>query len=166
MPLLRSVRLRVGFLFAISIASGASGACRRGPSVPEGDVLSTLTIPSIAGDQLDLQSLTGKPTLLLFVSTTCVHCLTTIPNAMGAAQYKGANLVAIFVSGDAKAAEHVVEQTKFSGPVLLDDGSLRKAFEIESVPYTLVLGRDGHATDAFTGEQDTATLANALASAK
>ncbi len=163
MPLLRSVRLRVGFLLAISVGSGA---CRRSPTVPKGDVLSTLTIPSIAGDQLDIQSLTGKPTLLLFVSTTCVHCLTAIPYAMGAARDQESNIVAIFVSGDAQAVERVVEQTKFPGPVLLDDGSLRKEFKIKSVPYTLVLGRDGHATDAFTGEQDRMTLADALASAK
>jgi len=163
MPLLRSVRLPVGFLFAISL--GIAG-CRRGPTVPEGDVLSTLTIPSIAGDQLDTQSLTGKPTLVLFVSTTCVHCIATMPHAIEAAHQKGANIVAIFLSGDAKAVERISEQTKFPGPVLLDDGSLRKAYKIESVPYTLVLGRDGHATDAFTGEQDTSTLAGALASAK
>ncbi len=134
--------------------------------VPEGDVLATLTVPSIAGDQLDTQSLTGKPTLLLFVSTTCVHCIATIPHAIEAAHQKDSNVVAVFVSGGAPGAEKIAEQTKFPGPVLIDDGSLRRDYKIESVPYTLVLGGDGHATDAFTGEQDTATLAGALASAK
>ncbi|CAN5690059.1 hypothetical protein BH11MYX1_BH11MYX1_19990 [soil metagenome] len=163
MPLLRCVRLRVGFLVAIFVGSGA---CRRGPAVPEGDVLATLTIPSIAGDQLDTQSLTGKPSLVLFVTPTCVHCLATIPHAIEAAHQRDANVVVIFVSGDADRAQRVAQQLKFPGPVLLDDGTLRKEYRIDSVPYTLVLGGDGHATDAFTGEQATSTLARALAAAK
>lgn len=163
MPLLRSVRLQVGVLVAISVASGA---CRRGPALPEGDVLATLTIPSIAGDQLDTQSLTGTPSLLLFVTPTCAHCLTTIPHAIEAARQRGANVVAIFVSGGADRAQRVAEQLRLPGPVLLDDGTLRKAYRIDAVPYTLVLAGDGHATDAFTGEQETSTLAAALAAAR
>jgi thioredoxin-like negative regulator of GroEL len=34
------------------------------------------------------------------------------------------------------------------------------------VPFILVLAADGHAVDAFEGEQDEATLADALASAR
>jgi thiol-disulfide isomerase/thioredoxin len=163
MPLLRSIRLSVGLVIAISLGTGA---CRRGPTVPQGDILATLTLPSIAGDELDPQSLTGKPSLLLFVTPTCVHCLATLPHAIEAARSRDANVVAIFVSGEADGARRVAQELKFPGPVLLDDGTLRKEYAIGSVPYTLVLAADGHATDAFTGEQATSTLAGALAAAR
>jgi thiol-disulfide isomerase/thioredoxin len=140
-----------------------SAACHRTPKVPDGDVLASLTVPSLIGDQLDTHALEGKPTLLLFVTPSCVHCLATIPHAIAAAHAKGSNIVAVFVAGEAGRAQRVVEQLKFPGPALFDDGRLRKQYGVDSVPYTLVLGPDGHANDAFEGEQTEATLVGALA---
>jgi thiol-disulfide isomerase/thioredoxin len=150
-------------LAAIVLALGF-GACHRHAKVPvpEGDIAATLTVPSLAGDQLDIQSLEGKPTLLLFVTPSCVHCLATIPNAIAAAHQKNANVAAVFVAGDRDRAQRVVDQLKFPGPALFDDGTLRAQYHVDSVPYILVLGPDGHAKDAFEGEQTTATLFDAL----
>jgi thiol:disulfide interchange protein len=60
----------------------------------------------------------------------------------------------------------VVASTRFPGVALLDDGALRTRYEIRGVPYTLVLGADGHARRALLGEQDEATLTDALAAAR
>jgi thiol-disulfide isomerase/thioredoxin len=138
-------------------------ACHRGPKVPEGDILASLTVPNLAGDPLDTASLAGKRTLLLFVTPSCTHCLATIPHAIEAARERDANVAAVFVAGDRDRAQRVVDQLKFPGPALFDDGTLRKLYKVDSVPYTLVVGKDGKATDAFEGEQSTVTLADALA---
>ena len=159
MPLTGISRLAVIAVLAFS--------CHRSnqAKVPDGDILASLTVPSLAGDALDIQALEGKPTLLLFVTPSCVHCLATIPHAIEAAKQQSSNIVAVFVAGKSDRAQRVVDQLKFPGPALFDDGTLRKLYAVDSVPYTLVVGKDGHAIDAFEGEQETDTLAHALARA-
>lgn len=144
-----------------------SVACHRNTAkVPDGDILASLTIPSLAGDPLDIAALEGKPTLLLFITPSCVHCLATLPHAIEAAKQQATNIVAVFVAGDIARAQRVVDQLKFPGPALHDDGTLRKLYRVDSVPYTVIVGNDGHATDAFEGEQETDTLAHALSRAR
>jgi thiol-disulfide isomerase/thioredoxin len=147
------------------IALLAIGCHRNTAKIPDGDILASLTVPSLAGDALDTHALEGKPTLLLFVTPSCVHCLATIPHAIEAAKQQASNIVAVFVAGQSDRAQRVIDQLKFPGPALFDDGTLRKLYAVDSVPYTLVVGKDGHATDAFEGEQETDTLAHALARA-
>ena len=118
------------------------------------------------GDQLDTDSLLGKPTLVVFVSPTCEHCLTELPLAQDAAQAADANVVAVFVVGNRENAAGIVQTAKFTGPVLIDDGTLRRQYEVTGVPYTLVLRPDGHASDALVGTQTRATLQGALAEAR
>jgi thiol-disulfide isomerase/thioredoxin len=152
-------------LLAIVLAIG----CRRGPKVPDGDVLASLTAPihfgSAAGG-FDPAALKGKPTIVLFVTPTCSHCLATIPRAQKAAAAKDGNVVAVFVAGKPVNADGVVKHLDFTGPTLVDDGTLRKQYAVDAVPFILVLAADGHAVDAFEGEQDESTLADALASAR
>jgi thiol-disulfide isomerase/thioredoxin len=141
-------------------------ACKRGEPVPEGDVAATLTLPSVGAYSFDPASLKGKPSLVMFVTPTCPHCLATIPRGMAAAKAQGANVVAVFVAGGKQNAEGVVSHTKFSGAALVDDGTLRKKYGIRGVPYSLVLGPDGRAREAFRGEQEESTFREALADAR
>jgi len=141
------------FVLAIALVLAA---CHRGPTVPDGDVLTAVNRPELH----------GKPTLVMFVTPTCPHCLATIPHAIAAAADEKANLVAVFVAGKEENAKGVVDHTHFDGQWMVDDGALTRRYSIKAVPYILVVGRDGHAQDAFLGEQDTATLEGALASAR
>ena len=141
-------------------------ACKRSEPVPEGDIAATLTAPSIGEMKFDPQSIKGKPCLVMFVTPTCPHCLATIPRGIDAAKATGANIVAVFVAGTKENAEGVVSHTKFPGAALVDDGTLRRKYNIRGVPYSLVLGPDGKAREAFRGEQEESTLKNALADAK
>ncbi len=148
------------------IAGLLISACHRRAQLPDGDVAASLTLPSLGAYKLDPQALHGKPSLVLFVSPTCPHCLAELPLANQVATDRGANLVAVFVVGKRENAEGVVRTAKFTGHVLIDDGTLRKKYDVHAVPYTLVLAPDGHAADAFVGRQDADTLADALADAR
>lgn len=144
----------------------AISACQRAAApVPEGDVAASLTLPAL-GDPLDTDSLLGKPTLVVFVSPTCSHCLDELPRAQAAARTADANIVAVFVAGKREEAVDVVQTAKFLGPVLFDDGTLRGKYGITSVPYTLVLRPDGRANNALLGTQAPATLQGAIAQAR
>jgi thiol-disulfide isomerase/thioredoxin len=140
-------------------------ACHRRTRVPDGDITASLTLPAL-GDPLETTSLLGKPTLVVFVSPTCPHCVAELPLAQGAARASDANIVAVFVVGKRENATGVVQATKFTGPALIDDGTLRRRYDVTSVPYTLVLRPDGSASDAFVGKQDEATLKDAIADAR
>jgi thiol-disulfide isomerase/thioredoxin len=162
-----SVQPRFAHVVVLVLALALVGAaCHRKPKLPDGDVAATLTVPAIGARAFDPASLRGKPSLVMFVSPTCSHCLAIIPRGDAAAKEKGANVVAVFVAGKAKNAEGVIQHAKFSGVALVDDGSLLKRYRIRRVPYSLVLGPDGRARDAFQGEQEEDTLAAALADAR
>jgi thiol-disulfide isomerase/thioredoxin len=142
------------FVLAIALVFGLG--CHRGPKVPEGDVLAAVNRPELH----------GKPSIVMFVTPTCSHCLATIPHAIEAATATGAGLVAVFVAGQEDNAKGVIDHTKFPGEWMVDDGALRRRYEIKSVPYILVAGPDGRALDAFVGEQDTDTLKDAISRAR
>ncbi|MEO8700682.1 MAG: TlpA disulfide reductase family protein [Kofleriaceae bacterium] len=137
--------------------------------VPDGDIAAALTTSPSADEAraFDPASLKGKPTLLVFASPTCPYCAEELPIAQRAATAESANIVAVYIAGQKKHAASVTKSLGYTGTVLVDeDGSLRKKYDIKGVPFTMVLGADGHATTAFRGLQDESTLRGALADAK
>jgi len=150
----------------LTLLAALAIGCRRGPPLPSGDVLASLATAEVAGGAFDPAAMKGKPTLVLFMTPTCSHCLATLPRAMAATSAKNANMVAVFVAGKAPNARGVIDHARYTGPALVDNGALRRKYGIESVPFTLVVGSDGWAVDAYEGEQDESTLADALASAR
>lgn len=154
-------------LFLALVVAPAITACKRNDTpVPPGDVAATLSLPSLGAHSFDPASLKGKPSLVMFVTPTCPHCLVTIPRGAAAAQAAGANVVAVFVAGTKANAEGVISHARFPGTALVDDGTLRKKYNIRGVPYTVVLDPDGRAVEAFRGEQEESTFRDALADAK
>ena len=154
-----------GLLQLLVICLAIAG-CRHHEPVPPGDIAATLTAAPIGEHVFDPASIKGKPCLVMFVTPTCPHCLATIPRGIAAAQAEGANIVAVFVAGTKQNAEGVVSHTKFPGAALVDDGTLRRMYDIRGVPYSLVLGADGHARTVLRGEQEESSLREALADAR
>lgn len=152
-------------LIALAICFAVT-ACKKHEPAPDGDILETLRAPTVTGAAFDPLSLRGKPSLVLFVSPTCPHCVKELPEAQLAAKKTDANVVAVFIAGKAENAKGVLEHAKFEGVALVDDGTLRRKYGIRSVPYTLVLGADGHAREQFRGGQGEDTLADAIADAR
>jgi len=157
------------FLLILAIAL-AAGCKRNNTPVPAGDITESLGLPSLGPVAFDPTSLKGKPSLVMFVTPTCTHCLATIPRAAAAAQAKNANVVAVFVAGQKQNVEGVVSHAKFPGVALVPDKDGQKAlidkFNIRGVPYAVVLGPDGKAREAFRGEQEESTFASALDNAR
>ena len=160
-----SIQLRrlLVVLAAISLAAG----CRKSVPVPDGDITTSLTLPTVTEAAFEPAALKGKPTLVVFASPTCGHCFKELPVAQAAAGAESANIVAVFIVGAKQQAAAMVERAKFTATALVDSmGQLRTRYDIKAVPYMLVLGPDGQAREAFRGEQDAETLRSALASAR
>jgi thiol-disulfide isomerase/thioredoxin len=165
MPLARhSTQLLLFVALAIS-----TGACRtKGSDIAADDFIAAIRPLPTADDSLfDPGTLRGKPTLLVFASPTCGHCMVELPLAQKAAAAENANMVAVFIVGNKKHASSVAKSKGLTGPVLVDeDGALRKKYNIKGVPYTIVLGTDGRGREAYRGEQGEETLREALADAR
>jgi thiol-disulfide isomerase/thioredoxin len=156
---------RVSIQLLLLAAIAFAGACKKG--VPGGDITASLALPTTTDATFDPGTLKGKPTLVLFASPTCGHCFKELPVAQTAAAAEDANVVAVFVVGSKQQAASMASRAKYTATALVDpSGGVRKKYEIEAVPYLLVLGPDGHARESFTGEQDESTLRSALASAR
>lgn len=141
-------------------------ACGASTPVPQGDIAASLTVPALdPARPFDPRSLAGKPSLVMFVSPYCTHCLAELPRAQHAASEAGANIAVVFVVGKRENAAAFVKQARYVGPALFDDGTLKTAYDIRQVPYTLVLGSDGRARDAFLGEQSEDALLAAISRA-
>lgn len=160
-------RSNAALLPAIALALAVlavAPACRRGAAVPSGDVAATLTAKSLGQHAFDPASLKGKPSIVMFVSPVCPHCLKEMPVAAKLAHEVDANVLAIFVVGKPQNATDIAQH--FAGISLWDDGTLKTKYGIKAVPYTLVLGPDGHAVSAYEGAQEESTLRDAIADAR
>jgi thiol-disulfide isomerase/thioredoxin len=150
----------------LAIVLALISACRKAEPIPDGDIAASLAIETVEDKVFDPTTLRGKPTLVLFASPSCPHCISELPIAQRAAAAENANLVAVFVVGAKKHAASVARTSGFTAPVLVDDGTLRKKYDVKKVPWTVVLRPDGRAEAAFTGETDEATLRDALDDAR
>lgn len=134
---------------------------------PDDFVTALAPLPTADDSAFDAASLRGKPTLVLFASPTCGHCMVELPAAEKAAAAEKANMVAVFVVGNKQHAAAVKKSKQLTSPVLVDEGGeLRKRYDIKGVPFTVVLGPDGRAIEAYRGEQGEATLREALSDAR
>src|SRR4051794_8025594 len=127
---------------------------------PPGDVASALALPTLAGDAFDPATLRGRPTLVLFWRVGCSYCMHELPIVSQIAHEHGVAAVAVMVAGDKARATDAIKG--FDGPVLVDDGTLRKQYAINSVPYLVVLRGDGTAARAYLGEQSEDTISDSL----
>ena len=144
----------------------AIAACKRGQAVPEGNIAGSLTVPTTTAPAFDPATLKGKPALVVFAWPTCGHCAKEIPIAQKVADSENASLVVVFTQGGQKHAASVAKSLGVTGPVLVDNGTLKKKYDIKAVPYTLVLDADGEAVKAYLGEQDEDTLRSGISSAR
>lgn len=127
---------------------------------PQGDVASSLALPTLDGAAFDPTTLRGRPAIVLFWRIGCSYCMNELPVVSDVARQHGVAAIAVLVAGDPKRAPDAAKA--FDGPVLVDDGSLRSRYNITAVPYTIVLRGDGTAARAYLGEQSASAIADAL----
>src|SRR5262245_39602995 len=147
---------------ALALTLGLA-ACKKTQELtpPEGDIASSLSIPTADGETFDPATVRGKPVILLFWRPSCPYCMNELPRVAKVARDKGCAAVAVMVSGNKERGKAIGEEHDLT--VLVDDsGELRKKYDVSKVPYTLILRGDGTAARAFLGEQSEGTLASAV----
>lgn len=159
---------RIQSFVSIAVLAAAISGCAKSIPTPDGDILGALTLPQATEDKIfDPAALRGKPTLVMFASPSCGFCAKELPIAHKLTTAEGVNMAVVYVKSKKPAAMAAAKAGGYDGVVLLDqEGALSKKYEIQGVPYTLVLGADGHAKKAFRGLQEEDTLRDAIADAR
>jgi len=150
-PIFVSFRLALaGLLLAGASAASAAGPAPGGPA-PD------FTLRTLDGKNLRLQEQRGKVVLVNFWATWCAPCRQEMPLLDQMYQkYKGAGftLLGVNVDDDSKNAAAVAGKLGVNFPVLFDsDKTVSKLYDLNSMPSTLLIDRDGRVRFMHRGYQ-------------
>lgn len=131
----------------------------------------SFSLSDAASRHVGLQDFRGKPVVLNLWATECGGCQTELPTFVEMNRtYKNKGLVVVGVSMDIMYSDlrnakqgwgQVNPFVKAHGigyPILLDDGSVEKAFKVTALPATYVIDRTGRIAASYVGVVDPSDL--------
>ena len=172
--------MRTSWIVAAALLGGLALADARAQSVAQAQAVEAgrpligtpaprLRLTSIDGDSIDLGDLYGKKAVYLkFWATWCIPCRQQMPHFEHVYQTAGADLAVIAINVGMN--DPLEDVRKFRGnygihmPIVIDDGRLAKALNLQITPQHVVIGRDGHIR--YVGHLADAALDTALADAR
>jgi len=142
---------RGAIALALSLGMAAQAAA---PMTPAPD----FTLRNLEGQNLRLKEQRGQVVLVNFWATWCAPCRQEMPklNALYD-KYKGSGfvLLGVNVDDDTRNAASVAAKLGVRFPVLLDtDKSVSKLYQLNSMPSTVLIDRDGRVRFLHRGYQD------------
>jgi len=158
----RRVILSVGLVGLLLLASSAVRFFIPVEDAPE------LTIYTLDGRSIALESLRGKPVLVTFWATTCSACVQEIPHLT--ALYRELHPQGLEIVGIAMAYDppnyvlRMVEQRRIPYPIALDPlGEAAQAFgNVRFTPTSFLISPQGRIVDQRVGVWDQAALRESI----
>ncbi|HEY0820657.1 MAG TPA: TlpA disulfide reductase family protein [Rhizobacter sp.] len=136
----------------LAVAGWAHAAAAVGTNAPD------FTLKTLNGPNMRLQEQRGKVVLVNFWATWCGPCRKEMPHLNRIAdKYRSAGLVmlGVNVDDDVRKAAEVAGQLKVNFPVLLDtDKAVSKLYDLNAMPSTMVIDRNGKVRFLHRGYQD------------
>jgi len=108
-----------------------------------------ITLTTLKGEKLSMQSLRGKPVFVTFWATSCTSCIKEIPDILklhDSFADQGLEVIAIAMDYDPpNLVKNFTEQRKLPYTIALDlDGSAAQAFEqVRVTPTNFLIAPDG-----------------------
>jgi peroxiredoxin len=114
-----------------------------------------LSLPDLDDKTVKLASLHGSVVVLDFWATWCGPCVESLPNLDALYKEQSPHGLKAFAVDQQEDKDHVkafVQKKGWSLPVLLDaDGSVGQKYSADSIPETVIVGKDGVVKNVFVG---------------
>lgn len=121
----------------------------------QGQTAPVFQLALLSGGTLNLAELRGKPVVLNFMASWCPPCRAEMPAFEKAWQQHKDRVVfvGVAVEDTESAAKALVEKTRVTYPVGLDEGNqIARAYELRGMPTTVFLDPNGAVVKRVTGE--------------
>lgn len=147
-------------------ASPSSDSIRLTPDDGAAEDPGTATFTTFEGDTVALSSLYGTPLLVNFFASTCVPCVTEMPDLEAVHQEVGdqVTFLGLALQDRPEDAVDLVERTGVTYRTAQDkDGSVIAALGGTVLPTTVLLDADGQIVAVHNGQLDAGDLRSILA---
>ncbi len=141
----------LGAVLSIFMGSSLASSGLTGQTAPD------FVLKSATGENLRLSEYRGDVVMINFWATWCGPCRQEMPlldELYGRYQRVGFNLLGVNIDDDSRRAMAMVNELGIKFPVLFDeDKKVSKLYEVEAMPLTLLLDREGTVRHIHHGYQ-------------
>jgi thiol-disulfide isomerase/thioredoxin len=163
----RALLAALALMFVLRLVQlGQKGLPRVG--VPRGSLAPDFSGPLLGGGRFRLVEERGHPVVLVFWASWCGPCKHELPGVERVAQALRkpphfARIFAINTEGDADTASAAARALGLRTlPIVLDDGSASQAYQVTTIPHTVILDGDGKVAVVMRGSVSEAELMHAI----
>jgi thiol-disulfide isomerase/thioredoxin len=126
----------------------------------------TVTFTEFDGTEVPLTSIEGTPTLINFFASTCVPCVTEMPDLEKAHQALGTKVqfLGLAVQDRIAASEDLIERTGVTYRTARDpDALILQLFNGVNLPFTVLIDGQGHVVATHAGQMTTSEVESLIA---
>jgi len=147
-------KLAIGTLVVLCFVSPG---CNTAPAIKSPKAAPGFVLNDSKGAPIRLSDYKGKVVLLNFWATWCHGCVLEIPWFIKfQEEYKdrGFSVIGVSMDEDWKPVKAYVEEKKVNYPVVVGNEGLGKLYGLNSMPMSLLIGRNGTIAASYTGVVD------------